>query len=69
MMKKTNYTTARAYCTAYLDLLAKINETVEVVRDCHQMSCSIREADAYKKAATDILRDIAELTGVGGSKC
>lgn len=69
MMKTTNYTTARAYCVAYLDLLNKINETVEVARDCHQMSGSIREAEAYKKAATDILRDIAELTGVGGSKC
>lgn len=69
MMKTTNYTTARAYCIAYSHLLAKINETVEVVRDCHQMSGSIIEADAYKKAATDILRDIAELTGVVGSKC
>lgn len=68
-MKTTTYTTARAYCTAYLDLLAKITETVEVMRDCHQMSGSIREAEAYKMAATDILRDIAELTGVGGSKC
>lgn len=68
-MKTTTYTTARAYCVAYLDLLEKINETVEVVRDCHQMSGNIREAEAYKKAATDILKDIAELTGVGGSKC
>lgn len=75
-MKITTYATARAYCVAYLDLLAKISETVEVVRDCHQMSGSIIEAEAYKKAATDILRDIAELTvddilanvGVGGSK-
>lgn len=69
MMKTTTYTTARAYCTAYLDLLAKITETVELTRDMHQMSASIREADAYKKAATDILQDIAELTGVGGSRC
>lgn len=65
-MKTTAYTTARAYCTAYLDLLSKITETVEITRDVHRMSCSIREAEAYKKAATDILRDIAELTGFGG---
>ena len=67
-MKTTTYTTARAYCTAYLDLLDKIAETVAVTRDCHLMS-SIREAEAYKMAAKDILSDIAELTGVGGSKC
>ena len=62
-MKTTVYTVAKAYCTAYMDLLAKITETVEVARDSHQMSGTIRDA-AYKKAATDILRDIAELTGV-----
>ena len=68
-MKTTTYTTARAYCTAYLDLLTKITETVEVVRDCHQMSGSIREAEAYKMAATDILHDISELTGAEVTKC
>lgn len=63
-MKTTTYTLAKAYCTAYTDLLAKITETVEVARDSHQMSVTIIDSVAYKKAATDILRDIAELTGV-----
>lgn len=68
-MKTTTYTAARAYCTAYMDLLAKIIETVEVARDSHQMSGTIRDAEAYKQAANDILRDIAELTGVEVTKC
>ena len=69
-MKTTTYTTARAYCTAYLDLVSKIIETVEVTREVHQMSGSIRQAYAYKQAATDILRDISELIGFeGDSKC
>ena len=63
-MKTTTYTVARAYCTAYKDLLAKITKTVELARDYHQMSGTIRDAEAYKQAATDILRDIADLTGV-----
>ena len=62
-MKTTTYTVLRAYCKAYEDLLAKITEAVEVARDCHQMSGTAVEAVAYKKAATDILHDIAELTG------
>lgn len=65
-MKTTTYTVSRAYCKAYEDLLAKITEAVEVARDCHQMSGTIMEKVAYKKAATDILRDILELTGVEG---
>lgn len=65
-MKTTTYTVSRAYCTAYEDLLSKITEVVEVARDCHQMSGTIMEKVAYKKAATDILRDISELTGVEG---
>lgn len=60
-MKTTTYTVSRAYCKAYEDLLAKITEAVEVARDCHQMSGTIMEAVAYKKAATDILRDIGVL--------
>ena len=63
-MKTTTYTMVRAYCTAYTDLLAKIIETVEVARDSHEMSGTIINKVAYKKAATDILRDIDELTGV-----
>ena len=63
-MKTTTYTTARAYCMAYDDLLAKIIEAVEVARDCHQLSGTIREQVAYEKAAADILCDITELTGV-----
>ena len=65
-MKTTTYTVSRAYCKAYEDLLAKITEVAEVARDCHQMSGTIMEAVAYKKAATDILHDIAELTGKEG---
>lgn len=65
-MKTTTYTVSRAYCKAYDDLLAKITEVVEVARDCHQMSGTIMEKVAYKKAAADILRDITELTGVEG---
>ena len=62
-MKTTTYTVSRAYCKAYEDLLTKITEVVEVARDCHRMSGTSMEAVAYKKAATDILHDIAELTG------
>lgn len=62
-MKTTTYTVSRAYCMAYQDLVTKITEAVEVACDCHQMSGTITEAVAYKKAATDILHDIAELTG------
>ena len=65
-MRTTTYSVSRAYCTAYEDLLSKITEAVEVARDCHQMSGTIMEKVAYKKAATDILRDISELTGVEG---
>lgn len=65
-MKTMTYTMSRAYCMAYEDLAAKITEAVEVARDCHQMSANIMEAVAYKKAATDILRGISELTGVEG---
>lgn len=63
-MKTTTYTVSRAYCAAYEDLLAKITEAVEVARDCHQMSGTIMERVAYKKAAADILRDIGELTSM-----
>lgn len=62
-MKTTTYAVLRAYCKAYEDLLIKIIEVVEVARDCHRMSAVNMEALAYKKAATDILHDIAELTG------
>ena len=62
-MKTTTYTVSRAYCKAYDDLLAKITEVVEVARDCHQMSGTIMEKVAYKKAAADILCEIATLTG------
>lgn len=65
-MKTTTYTVSRAYCKAYEDLLAKITEAVEVARDCHQMSGTIMEKVAYKKAAADILRDIVELTSMEG---
>lgn len=65
-MKTTTYTVSRAYCKAYEDLLAKITEAVEVARDCHQMSGTIMEKVAYKKAAADILRDIGELTSMEG---
>lgn len=64
-MKTTTYTVSRAYCVAYEDLIAKITEAVEVARDCHHMSGTM-DAVAYKKAATDILHDIAELTGKEG---
>lgn len=65
-MKTTTYTVSRAYCTAYEDLLAKITEAVEVARDCHQLSGTTMESVAYNKAATDILRDISDLTSVEG---
>ena len=65
-MKTTTYTVSRAYCKAYEDLLAKITEAVEVARDCHQMSGTIMEKVAYKKAAADILCDIVELTSMEG---
>lgn len=65
-MKTTTYTVSRAYCIAYEDLVTKITEAVEVARDCHQMSGTIMEKVAYKKAAADILHDIAELTGEEG---
>lgn len=48
-MKRTTYTTARAYCVAYLDLMSKIVETVEVARDCKQMSGNNRMSEAYNK--------------------
>lgn len=62
-MKTTTYNVSRAYCKSYEDLLAKIIEVVEVACDCHQLSGTTMEAVAYKKAAADILHDIAELTG------
>ena len=65
-MKTTTYTVARVYCKAYEDLLTKITETVEVARDCHQMSGTGMEATSYKLAAAHILHDIAELTGEEG---
>lgn len=65
-MKTTTYTVSRAYCVAYEDLLAKITEAVEVARDCHQLSGTIMERVAYKKAALDILHDIGELTSAEG---
>lgn len=65
-MKTTTYTESRAYCVAYEDLLAKITEAVEVARDCHQLSGTIMERVAYKKAASDILHDIGELTSTEG---